>query len=260
MKTKEIRKEDIEILFEEYNIEIKGENFIDSLCNKINGYVSDILIEGYKDIMLETAKLLYYFRGIGDEIEIKGIIEKPRFGERKNQERKSKLNISTIKDDLEANLSKTIRAQDPILSFTATMKAQHINVSEKIEEGYFESDEFVKRPLSDEELEYIIERGSKDKEQERKITKNMYLGNLCILIKNNILANCAFDDEKFVLDSIKGYSLLYDIIALSGFADKIVGEKQYKGLIGKEKHIWVNNKITAWENHKKKKYHIAKTK
>lgn len=128
MKAKEIRKEDIENLFEEYDIEIKGENFIDSLCNKINGYVSDILIEDYKDIMLETAELLYYFRGIGDEIEIKGTIEKPRFWERKNQERKAKLNISTIKDDLEANLSKTIRAQDPILSFTATMKAHHINV------------------------------------------------------------------------------------------------------------------------------------
>ena len=64
MKTKEIRKEDIENLFEEYDIEIKGENFIDSLCNKINGYVSDILIEDYKDIMLKKAELLYYFRGM----------------------------------------------------------------------------------------------------------------------------------------------------------------------------------------------------
>lgn len=241
----ELRKEDIENLFVQYGIETH-KFFIDELCNKVNGFVSEILQGDYDNSMLEVAETLYFLRGLSGEIEVKGTIKEPRNTEKKNQTRKAKLNISAIKDDLEANLSKILRTQEPILSFTATAKAQHINITEKIEEGFFKGDEFTESPLSNEELEYIIERGRKDKEEVRREPKNMNIGNLCQIIMYDLQANCNFNDNGFKLNSIKGYSLIYDIITLSGHCDKIIGEKQFSGLVGKEKYTWVKNKITAY--------------
>lgn len=247
MEIREIKKEWVEDLFCEYGVkECKGvEN---SICEYINGFARSLENDN-PNRKLELAEMLYYIKGISDEIDIKGTITEPKKDEIKNTERKAHLNISTIKNDMEMMLTETLRKEFGMGAYLETHYNEKgcadDNFYNKIEEGYFESEDFLKLPYENEELEQIIKYCKKDEEINKTFTDNRKIGLICNKILCVLRQNNALEDNCTI---IKKYSLIYDIIALTGCVKKISTDKPYKGKMAKEKYDCVKNKINSFKS------------
>lgn len=259
----EVRKEDIENLLKVYGIEYDSEIvlIIQSLCGGFDLEKTDnlgrkiklaklpfFLIEKNTDKSnrkLELAKMLYFLRGVKDEINAKGIVSEPRKGEIKNTDRKEVLSICSIRKDAERWLSQTLRKEFGLEIYMETRykdKPEAGNeVYTKIEEGYFWGEEYINMEVSDNELEIIIKHENKNEEEKKIFTTNRKIGMLCWELKNLL------KKHKLVnVNTIKGYSLIYDLVALAGYTEKIDTIMPYRGTKAKEKHTWVKGKIASF--------------
>lgn len=247
MEIREIRKEWVEDLFCEYGVkECKGVE--DSICEYINGFVRSLENDN-PNRKLELAEMLYFIKGISDEIVINGLVVDPKKDELKNMDRKAHLNISTVKNDIEMMLTEKLRKEYGLLAYLETHYDEKGYTDDdfynKIEEGYFESEDFLKLPYENEELEQIIKIGKKNEEIDKTFTKSRNIGAICNMILRTFEEKNIMDDNS---TTIKKYSLIYDIISLTGCIKKISTDKPYKGKMAKEKYDCVKNKINSFKS------------
>lgn len=240
----ELRKEDIENLFNLYNIKTH-KHFSAELCDYINGFVR-IIKKGTSNRRLELAEMLYYLRGLGPDIRMKGIIKNPRNGEVKLQERSTNLNIANIKDTLEFLLNSMLRIEyGMLIAVEIPYNESEYNFTEtinKLKTGYYRSPSFLQLPYSDKELEFIISDSRKNKSIKDSYRKGVKWGVLC----RNIELKLEESDSFLSVKKTGRYCLIYDIIMASGYKEER-GEPYFYPT-NKEKYDWVKHHIASFQN------------